>query len=84
AVGEYPDVSIAGVTDNDASSVQVQEGYIVELYSETNFGGEVFILEESDANLVASNFNDQVSSIKIYALAEPPGPSMATLFQNGS
>lgn len=84
AVGEYPDITIAGVTDNDASSVQVQEGYIVELYSETNFGGEVFILEESDANLVASNFNDQVSSVKIYALAEPPGPSMATLFQNGS
>ncbi|WP_423997340.1 beta/gamma crystallin-related protein [Maribacter sp. IgM3_T14_3] len=79
---EYTDLTLQGISDNDASSVQITEGYIIELYSEKDFGGDVFILEENGPNLVSTGFNDQASSAKIYQSVVPSGPTVATLFQN--
>ncbi|WP_299319735.1 beta/gamma crystallin-related protein [uncultured Maribacter sp.] len=80
--GEYRDITIQGINNNDASSIQIIEGYIIELYSEKDFGGDVFILEENGPNLVSTGFNDQTSSVKIYQSSETTGPAVATLFQN--
>uniref|UniRef100_UPI0024959C21 beta/gamma crystallin-related protein n=1 Tax=Algibacter mikhailovii TaxID=425498 RepID=UPI0024959C21 len=75
-VGDYPDVTLEGITDNDVSSIEIEAGYVVELYSEQDYGGEVLILESNIAYLTNSNFNDQVSSIKVYK-----EPAILTLFE---
>ncbi|MFS4416950.1 beta/gamma crystallin-related protein [Maribacter sp. 2307ULW6-5] len=80
--GDHPDVSLAGINENDASSLQVDQGYIVELYSEKNFGGDMLLLDESSPFLGPDGFNDRVSSIKIYEFVAPPEPAVATLFQD--
>ena len=79
--GEYPDITLEGIRDNDASSLEVEQGYIVELYSEKNFGGDMFTLDQSNPNLVTSGFNDKASSVKIYEFVPAPEPTLATLFQ---
>ncbi|WP_282123829.1 PQQ-dependent sugar dehydrogenase, partial [Algibacter mikhailovii] len=79
-VGDYPDVTLEGIPDNDVSSIEIEAGYVVELYSEQDYGGEVLILESNTADFISSNFNDQVSSIKVYEYA---APTVATLFKDG-
>ncbi|UXH79142.1 peptidase inhibitor family I36 protein [Roseateles amylovorans] len=49
------------------SSLKVPAGYKVELFSDINYGGRVLTLTADNANLVPSNFNDVVSSVRITA-----------------
>uniref|UniRef100_UPI0026213BC1 T9SS type A sorting domain-containing protein n=1 Tax=uncultured Maribacter sp. TaxID=431308 RepID=UPI0026213BC1 len=83
-IGDYADITLEGMLDNDASSLQIEPGYVVELYSEKDFEGEVLALEENISFLGTSDFNDKVSSIKIYEFIETPIPTVATLFQHSS
>ncbi len=54
-----------GVKDNDLSSLEVPSGYKVTLYSDDNFAGTSVVLAGNDTCLVAKNFNDLTSSIRV-------------------
>ncbi|WP_423998887.1 discoidin domain-containing protein [Maribacter sp. IgM3_T14_3] len=69
-VGEYPNISMQGISLNSISSALVTDGYTLELYSEINFEGEVLILDSDNSNFIQSNFNDKVSSVKLYQTLE--------------
>ncbi|RPJ03998.1 MAG: hypothetical protein EHM28_14225, partial [Spirochaetaceae bacterium] len=64
----------AGIRDNDVSSVRVPAGYLVELYDGSNFTGTCFKYTSSCPDLYNANnrpagrnqFNDRMSSVKIY------------------
>lgn len=63
--GEYPDITTTGMADNDMSSLKVCYGFVVEAYTELEFSGEVRIFT-SDTDWVGKDWNDVVSSVKIY------------------
>ncbi|MDO8342685.1 MAG: carbohydrate-binding protein [Cellvibrio sp.] len=58
-----------GVINNDISSIQVPSGYKVTLYNDDNFAGSSVVLTGNDTCLVAKNFNDMVSSIRVEAVS---------------
>ena len=63
--GEYPDITTTGMADNDMSSLKVCYGFVVEAYAGREFSGEVRIFT-SDTDWVGEDWNDVVSSVKIY------------------
>lgn len=63
--GDYPDITKTGMADNDMSSLKVCYGFVVEAYTEPNFLGKVRIFT-SDTDWVGEDWNDVVSSVKIY------------------
>ena len=68
--GEYPDLSLLGF-DNIIKSVKVPLEFIIELYKDTNYGGDKLIMTNStpyNNNLSIVGFHDSVSSIKIISL----------------
>jgi chitodextrinase len=66
-------VSHGGV-DNDASSIRVAPGFRVTLFNgNQQSGGSLVINAGNTACLVASNFNDIVSSMRIETAGPPPG-----------
>ena len=65
SAGEYPNVTSAGIQANDVSSIKIENGHTVELYSELNFEGTKLTLTEDNANFIDINFNDMLSSVKI-------------------
>ena len=67
------DSSWVGSTWNDRiSSVQVLQGYEVDLYADVNFAGGVLKLTANNANLTGANFNDAASSFKVVKLSTIP------------
>jgi hypothetical protein len=64
-VGDYllSDLEALGFTDNDLSSVELQEGYTVELFDNDRFGGETKVIDASSACLDAESFNDKTASL---------------------
>lgn len=63
--GEYPDITTTGMADNDMSSLKVCYGFVVEAYAEPDFSGNVRFFT-SDTDWVGEDWNDVVSSVKIY------------------
>lgn len=63
--GEYPDITKTGMADNDMSSLKVCYGFVVEAYAEPDFSGNVRFFT-SDTDWVGEDWNDVVSSVKIY------------------
>jgi hypothetical protein len=54
-----------GVLNDDISSVKVNSGYQVQLFLDDNFSGTSITLTADNNCLVANNFNDKVSSLKV-------------------
>lgn len=80
--GEYPDIETTGMADNDISSLKVCYGFAVKAYSGPEFTGKVRIFT-SDTDNVGDEWNDAISSFKIY----PKGSTGLTgvyKIQNGS
>lgn len=62
--GKYPDLTTKGM-DNAISSLKVCYGFVVEAYAEPDFSGNVRFFT-SDTDWVGEDWNDVVSSVKIY------------------
>ena len=80
--GDYPYITETGMADNDISSLKVCYGFAVEAYSGPEFTGKVRIFT-SDTDNVGDEWNDDISSVKIY----PKGSTGLTgvyKIQNGS
>jgi hypothetical protein len=56
-----------GVLNDDISSVKVNSGYQVQLFLDDNFTGTSITLTADNSCLVANNFNDKASSLKVTA-----------------
>ncbi|WP_205510719.1 T9SS type A sorting domain-containing protein [Longitalea arenae] len=54
-----------GVLNDDISSLKVSNGYQVQLYWDDNFGGSSVTLTADNACLVANNFNDLATSLRV-------------------
>lgn len=79
---EYPNITTTGMADNAISSLKVCYGFAVEAYSGLNFTGKVMTFT-SDTDNVGDEWNDAISSVKIY----PKGSTGLTgvyKIQNGS
>jgi hypothetical protein len=83
---------IGTVWNDRVSSVRVAAGYKVELFSDINFGGRALALQGDAADLVALNFNDLASSLRVSrnSVVDPPtsdtpdlGPNV-TVFEPGT
>jgi Peptidase inhibitor family I36 len=83
---------IGAVWNDRVSSVRVLAGYKVELFSDINFGGRTLVLQADAADLVALNFNDLASSLRVSrnGMVTPPtsdtpdfGPNV-TIFEPGT
>ncbi|OQP51801.1 hypothetical protein A4H97_26710 [Niastella yeongjuensis] len=57
-----------GINNDDISSLRVNSGYQVQLFNDDNFTGTVITLTADNSCLVANNFNDLTSSLKISAI----------------
>ena len=70
AEGEYTqaDLVAMGAFDNDASSIEVADGYEVTVFDEDNFAGESVTLTAALACFVDKNFNDRMSSLRVRSL----------------
>ena len=62
--GYYPDLTTKGM-DNAISSLKVCYGFVVEAYTDPDFSGNVRFFT-SDTEWVDEDWNDVVSSVKIY------------------
>lgn len=56
-----------GVGNDKASSITIAPGYVVELFKDNNFQGQSITLTGTDNCLVDNDFNDVVSSMRVYA-----------------
>ncbi|WP_445722232.1 glycosyl hydrolase family 18 protein [Flavobacterium sp.] len=70
AVGNYTlsQLKAKGILDNDISSVKVQSGYEVLLYTNDNFSGTSVIVTSDDICLVDNSFNDVATSVRVRAI----------------
>ncbi len=70
APGDYTAAALTalGAFDNDLSSVQVDPGFEVILYSGDNFSGSSVTRSANTTCLVTQNFNDQATSVRVRAL----------------
>jgi hypothetical protein len=60
------DTAWIGSAWNDrASSVRLRAGYVATLYKDINYGGQSLALAGDTSNLVASGFNDVMSSLRV-------------------
>jgi len=57
-----------GILDNDISSLKVQSGYEVVIYTNDNFSGASAIIASDDTCLVDNNFNDTATSVRVRAI----------------
>ncbi|RYE12238.1 MAG: hypothetical protein EOP51_31920, partial [Sphingobacteriales bacterium] len=67
SLGNYTAAQLValGGKDNDISSVKVQSGYQMILYSEDNFLGTSLVISADNSCLVGNSFNDVATSIKV-------------------
>ena len=70
APGDYTtaDLVALGGRDNDASSLRVNPGFEVTLYDGANFTGAQLVITAETSCLVASSFNDRLSSLRVRAV----------------
>ncbi|MGO4771830.1 carbohydrate-binding protein [Flavobacterium sp. W22_SRS_FK3] len=59
------DLQAKGILDNDISSLKVQSGYEVVLYTNDNFSGSSAIIASDDTCLVDNSFNDVATSLRV-------------------
>ena len=64
-IGEYPNMSSAGLVNNDVSSLRVPTGLQVTLFNNTNFGGSSITFTADDPCLINNSFNDLTGSLII-------------------
>ncbi|WP_375419394.1 carbohydrate-binding protein [uncultured Hymenobacter sp.] len=78
-VGEYTTQQLEGryIVNNDVSSIEVSNGYEVQLFDGDNFTGASILINANTDCLVASGWNDRVSSLKVRAA----GAAFSTLIQ---
>lgn len=57
-----------GISDNDISSLKVQNGYEVVLYVNDNFSGSSAAITSDNTCLVANSFNDVATSLRVRAV----------------
>ncbi|RYF24819.1 MAG: carbohydrate-binding protein [Flavobacteriales bacterium] len=57
-----------GISDNDISSLKVQNGYEVVLYNNDNFAGSSVTITSDDTCLVDNSFNDVATSVRVRAV----------------
>jgi chitinase len=68
------DIVSRGGVDNDASSIKVAPGFRATLFNGNQQTGTSLVVNAGDTScLVASNFNDVVSSLRIETASPPPG-----------
>nr|WP_315221768.1 carbohydrate-binding protein [uncultured Flavobacterium sp.] len=69
-VGNYTlgDLQAKGILDNDISSLKVQNGYEVVLYTNDNFTGSSAVITSDDTCLVDNSFNDTATSLRVRAI----------------
>lgn len=65
--GEYTStvMSELGFNINSLTSLKIHVNYVVELYSQDNFGGEKAVLEGEKVNLNEVSFKDNIKSLKV-------------------
>ncbi len=80
-VGEYPNISNLGFSNDALSSIKIPTGLKVTLYQHYDFGGTSIELTADDNCL--TNFNEIVSSLKIEEISDPVNPYILTLENNG-
>ncbi|OQP60747.1 beta/gamma crystallin-related protein [Niastella populi] len=68
-----------GILNDDISSLRVTNGYQVELFADNNFAGTSVVITADNSCLVANNFNDLTSSLKISAIG---AISAATVYKD--
>ncbi|MBW8686675.1 glycoside hydrolase family 76 protein [Chitinophaga rhizophila] len=61
-----------GVLNEDLSSLRVSSGYQVILYENDNFSGTSVTVNSDNSCLVAQNFNDKTTSLRIIATGAAP------------
>ncbi|SFO76039.1 Por secretion system C-terminal sorting domain-containing protein [Chitinophaga sp. YR627] len=66
-----------GILNDDISSLKVTSGYKVTLYKHDNFGGATLAVTADNSCLVANNWNDSTSSLKV----ETNSSSFSTVIQ---
>ncbi|MDX6183651.1 carbohydrate-binding protein [Flavobacterium sp. Fl-77] len=62
------DLQAKGILDNDISSLKVQNGYEVVLYTNDNFSGSSAVITSDDTCLVDNSFNDTATSLRVRAI----------------
>ncbi|RUT72535.1 T9SS C-terminal target domain-containing protein [Flavobacterium cupreum] len=69
-VGNYTlaNLQAKGISDNDISSLKVQNGYEVVLYANDNFSGASAAIASDNTCLVANSFNDVATSVRVRAV----------------
>ena len=79
-LGDYTtaDLEKNRVKNNAISSIQIPEGYAVEVFKNDHFKGKSWVFENDRINLETIGCNDVISSIKIYKKIDN------NLVQNGS
>lgn len=66
-VGDYNiDAVRKNMTNDNMSAVKVKKGYAVRLYQHANYRGRSIVRTSDDPCFVNDNFNDVVSSLKVY------------------
>jgi len=68
-----------GIANDDISSLKVNSGYQVQLFIDNNFSGRSITVTADNSCLVANNFNDSTSSLKISVVGSATG---ATVYQH--
>jgi len=63
-------LNAAGIRNDDISSIQIPNGYIVIVYEHENFGGKYWIFISNTPNMVNYGCNDIMSSVVIYKCPE--------------
>ncbi|MGQ8338251.1 RICIN domain-containing protein [Sunxiuqinia sp. A32] len=64
-VGDYSiaDLQALGFSDNELSSIEVEDGYLVELFDEDQFSGDNLLINSSFACLSDENFDNKATSL---------------------
>lgn len=68
------------VLNDDISSVKVNSGYQVQLFPDDNFTGTPITLTADNSCLVANNFNDKASSLKVTSTSLAAALTTTALF----
>ncbi|NJK46147.1 MAG: sialidase [Pleurocapsa sp. SU_196_0] len=76
-VGTFPNSWVGTQWNDKFSSIMVQPGVDIELYSDINFGGRLVKANADAPNLVSLNFNDLTSSFKLTRI-KPFGQTLPT------
>jgi len=63
---------VPGNWNDEVSSFVVPAGYTIQLYSDGNYGGDMYGAYNAGSYNVPSGFNDELSSIKVFAVSRCP------------